>query len=222
MNILYTGAFRFPIGDAASQRVLNNAKILRELGHEVTFISFGGNTQDADKYQDGAYYYQGFKFIISEDIDVRVGNSFKRLLNFFLTGKNSLRILKKKIQEIDVIIAYNPPMYFTSRLMRTCKKNGIYFVSDVTEWFDSNEFPGGKFAPPAWVNNLNMKLTQRRVKNKILISSYLNSFYNSSNNIVLPPLVDSTDPKWSELTRVLPDFDGVRIVYAGTPAKKDL
>ena len=42
MNILYIGAFRLPNLDAAAPRVLNNAKAMREAGHNVKFISWGG------------------------------------------------------------------------------------------------------------------------------------------------------------------------------------
>ena len=220
--IIYTGAFRFPIGDAAAQRVLNNAKILRELGYNVIFVSFGGCFQESDKGEDGNYYYDGFRYIISHDIDLKEYNIVKRIHNFIHTGQRAVKLINEMTDNLYMIIGYNPSMFFTNKIQSLCSKNNISFVADITEWSDSNEFPGGGFAPPAWINNFNMSFTQKKVKNKILISSYLDKFYKSSNNIVLPPLVDSSDMKWSYSSPVLPYFEGVRVIYAGTPGKKDL
>jgi len=221
-TIIYTGAFRFPIGDAAASRVLSNAKVLRELGHNVVFLSWGGVPNVLDKFNDGDFYYHGFRYVNTDDIDVKTENPIKRLYNFFFSGVNALKIIVKMINDVDIVIGYNPPFFFTKKILTICKKYNIPFISDVTEWYNSNELPGGLFAPPAWVNYLNMTLVQKQVKNKIVISSFLDNYYKSSNNIKIPPLVDSNDSKWGDLNSVLPPFDGVRLVYAGSPAKKDL
>ena len=38
MKILYVGGFQLPDKNAAAQRVVNIAKALRDLGHEVIFL----------------------------------------------------------------------------------------------------------------------------------------------------------------------------------------
>lgn len=220
-TIIYTGIFRFPAGDAAAARVFNNAKILKRLGYKVIFISWGGNSHEKDKGPDGNYYYNGFQYLNTKDID-RGGNILKKINNFIFSGSNALKFIKNIIGETDVIIAYDTPLLFTGKIVQLCDKNKIPLIYDVTEWSDSNEFPGGKYAPPYWVNSLNMYLNKKRVKNKIVISSLLNKFYKTSNNIIIPPLVDADEDKWTNLEEVLPAFDGVRIVYAGSPGKKDL
>jgi glycosyltransferase involved in cell wall biosynthesis len=221
-TIIYTGFFRLPIGDAGASRVLNNAKILRDLGHNVIFVSFGGNLQESDKDKDGNYYYEGFRYIVSNDIDIKAKTIFERVYNFFYSGKYALKIINEIKDNIDIIIGYNPTMYFANKILKICTINKIAYISDITEWHDANEFPGNRFAPPAWINDLNMYITQKKVKNKIIISTYLDEFYKNSNNIILPPLIDSNDVKWRDLKPVLPSFDGIRVIYAGTPAKKDL
>jgi glycosyltransferase involved in cell wall biosynthesis len=221
-HILYTGAFRFPAGDAAAARVLNNAKIFRALGFEVTFISWGGNPQQKDIGEDGKFYYEGFSYINTYDLDVKRSNILKRVINHFFAGQNSIKIIQRIIPEADFVIGYNPTMFFTKKVLKLCKAYNAHFVSDITEWYDPNEFPGGRFFPPSWVNELNMRFTQKRVKNKIVISSFLDGYYHSSNNIILPPLVDSSEAKWLDLKSVLPPFDGIRLVYIGSPSRKDL
>jgi glycosyltransferase involved in cell wall biosynthesis len=220
-KILYTGAFRFPMGDAAAPRVLNNAKILRDLGYDVVFISFGGEARDEDKQSDGQYYYQGFRYILSYDIDLPQTNIIKRIIRFVFSGRNALKIINNDLHNVHAIIAYQPSSYFTKKLLAICKNDSIHLISDLTEWYSPNEFPGGAFAPPAWLNDWNMRVTQKRIKNKILISSFLNQYYNTSNNIILPPLTDSKEDKWNICKEVMPKFDGVRIIYAGSPGKKD-
>ena len=221
-NIIYTGAFRFPFGDPAAPRVLNNAKIFKKLGYNVIFICWGGIPQDEDKHEDGSFYYQGFRYINSYDIDIKQNNLIKRIYSFFLYGRNSLKIIEQMINDVAFVIGYNPPMIFSNSILKLCRKNNIPFISDITEWHSSNEFPGGKLALPAWINELNMRFIQKRVGNKIVISSFLYNYYCLSNNILLPPLVDSNEPKWQNNKLKLPYFDGVRLIYAGAPAKKDL
>ena len=63
MRFLYIGAFRFPIGDAAAARVLNNARLIQELGHDVRVLSFGGKKNDT--WQD----YDGVPYLVTSDID---------------------------------------------------------------------------------------------------------------------------------------------------------
>lgn len=221
-KVIYIGAFRFPNGDAAASRVLNNGKIFRDLGYSVDYISWGGVPRVSDKEDDGFYYYQGFKYYNTHDIDKKGLNPLRRIYNFFFAGKNSISLLSELIDKTDIVIAYNPSSYFTKKLKDLCKKYSILYISDITEWNSSEEFPGGQFAPPYWVNEYNMRITQKYVGNKIVISSFLENYYSSSNNIVLPPLIDSNDDKWHNQTSKLPKFNGLRIVYAGTPGRKDL
>ncbi len=221
-TIIYTGAFRFPNGDAASQRVLNNAKIFRELGYTVEFVSWGGTQREEDGHTDGLYYYQGFKYINTDDIDNKDNlNIIKRIDSFFRRGRSSLSFIESKVKQTSIIIAYNPPAYFTEKLQSLCEKENVLFISDITEWYSSDETPGGKFAPPYWISEYNMNVVQKKVQNKIVISSFLDSHFAGSNNIILPPLVDMQDEKWLKNKSVLPVFDGLRIIYAGSPGKKD-
>ena len=225
-SIIYTGAFRFPEGDAASIRVLSNAKILRDLGYNVIFISLGGESRIIDLCDNGYYYYQGFRYINTNEIRRTKLTLVKRLLNFMFMGRKSLKVIEKCISETEIVIGYNPTLYLTKKLMKLCKKHSVKFISDITEWYSTNEFPGGKYLPPSWMNEFNMRYLQKKVLNKIVISSFLDNYYVNSNNLVLPPLVDKEENKWGEYLSVIPDkcleYKAIRIIYAGTPAKKDL
>lgn len=221
-RIIYVGAFRFPNGDAASQRVLNNAKIFKDLGYVIEFISWGGEPRDIDKSDDGFYSYQDFKYLNTYEIDNHTLNPLKRVFNFFFKGNTSLKIILDLINKTDIIIAYNPSFYFTKKIVSLCKKNGVRFISDITEWYASNELPGGRYALPYWISEVNMRSIQKKIKTKIVISNFLNTYYKNSHNIIIPPLVDPAEQKWTSNKRVLPEFDGTRFIYAGSPGNKDL
>ncbi len=222
MKVIYTGAFRFPNGDAASQRVLNNAKIFRELGYSVEFISWGGTQRIEDRCEDGFYYYQGFKYRNTKDIDNKENlGIIGRADSYLRRGRHSLGLIKEMIKDTTFIIVYNPSVYITYKLLSLCKKNNVLCISDITEWYAADELPGGKFALPYWMSEYNMRVVQKRVQNKIVISSFLNKYYSESNNIVLPPLLDNLDEKWIYKRVLLSDCHCIRVMYAGSPGKKD-
>lgn len=217
MKIIYIGAFRLPNLDAAAPRVLNNAKAFRSLGHEVSFISWGGQYREEDLCEDGKYRVCGFEYQISGDLPIK-SSVWERLLTKVIRGKRSINLLKS-MHKPDLIIIYNADFLFTNRIIRYCKNNAIKLVNDINEWFDNNEL----HLQDIVLNYINMTYTQLKVKNKIVISSFLDDYYSRSYNILIPPLCDPEEPKWSIMVddeRIKP-FDGITLIYAGTPGKKD-
>lgn len=218
MNILYVGAFRFPNRDAAGARVLNNAKIFRALGHNVQFLSWGGNYKESDILADGSYAHDGFPYVITQDLDLS-GSLWQKFCKYINRAGKSIKMINEKTPRPDLIIAYNPDFFLTTHLLRYCRKKGIYLANDLTEWYSYDEMPFFE-RPLYWFN---MRCLQKRVRNKILISSKLKDHFGHSNNIKLPPLCDSSDLKWYACVEdhKIGDFDGITFIYAGTPAKKD-
>lgn len=216
MEIVYVGAFRLPNRDAAAARVLSVGKALRDLGHVVTFLSWGGEYAPSHKQADGSYHVNGMHYIITEDLD---GNSFTERINRrFNRGKKSLAIIKSLKEKPDVIITYNVSNGFNKKIIRHCKINGIKLISDLTEWYDNNELKYIDILP----NYINMTHTYRKIKNLISISSFFKDYYNTSHSILLPALTDLSDKKWSTpKNKDIPEYDGVTLIYAGNPAKKD-
>lgn len=218
MNIIYIGAFRLPNFDAAAPRVLNNARAMTLCGHEVSFISWGGKLRESDKGDDGIYRIDGMRYIITGELDLK-GSVISRLYNALRRGDKTMKLLKEMSPKPDVIIMYNSGYGFTKSLLSFCKKYDIKLVNDLTEWYDNKELRFWDIIP----NYLNMLYLQKKVKNKICISSYLNKYYDESNNIVVPPLCDFSEPKWmcSINDERIQAFDGITLIYAGNPAKKD-
>mgnify|MGYP004461967441 FL=1 len=99
-------------------------------------------------------------------------------------GRKSLMLLTQMKSKPDLVIMYNADYWFTRRMLKFCNKHRIKLVNDITEWYDNNELHLTDLIP----NYLNMNFTQHYVKNKIIISSFLDNYYSESHNIILPPL----------------------------------
>ena len=214
MRILYIGAFRLPQFDAAAFRVINNGKALLECGHEVSYISWGGQYLKEEERYDGCHRIHGMKYIITGELDG--GTSFlDRIKSKMQRGVKTMKILKDLDYHPDIIISYNAGWWFTRQLLKFTRENNIKLVNDITEWYDNNEL----HLTDRLLNWVNMNRTQRKVKNKILISSYLDIHYTRENNIIVPPLFDSEQlPKIENPGR---ENDALTFIYAGNPAKKD-
>lgn len=213
MKILYTGAFRFPTGDAAAARVLNIARLLRELGHEVEFLSFG---RDRNNALVGTY--DSFEYCVTEDLEQNA--FFARLRGAFQRGYKAYRMIRKNIKSYDCVIVYNPALFFTIKILRICKCSNVKLVLDATEWYSCNDFIGKYLNITYWLNEINMRYITTKVDNVISITSFLDGHYaKSSNRIVLPPLVDLQENKWKKSENVpITSFPGVTLIYAGNSA----
>jgi glycosyltransferase involved in cell wall biosynthesis len=219
MRILYLGSFRLPNLDAAAPRVLNVAKALREAGHSVSFISWGGRYRESDLCTDGKYRVDGFEYIITNELDPQ-GGFVDKAKSKLTRGNKTKALLKQKVSDIDAIITYNGSL--TRWLLKFTKKHNIKLINDITEWYSYNELKCTDWIPYAF----NMFITQKRVKNKIVISSYLDRFYSTSHNIIIPATCDAFESKWQlnkeYAEQTAGSFDGVTLIYAGNPSRKDL
>lgn len=217
MNILYVGAFRLPNLDAAAPRVLTIAKMLRDTGHKVSFISWGGNLLDGQRRDDGKYYIDDFEYNVSNELAV-LHNPIKMFRQWYTRGFKSISMMEKIIDEFDAVIAYQPGYFFLRKLKTLCQKENKKLIVDLTEWYDNKDLR--LIARP--LNFLNMTWNLKSIKNKILISSSLNKYYNDSHNVVIPATTDASELKWKKKNTItFPEFDGITLIYAGTPTFKD-
>jgi len=71
-----------------------------------------------------------------------------------------------------------------------------------------------------------MRVLNPIIKNTIVISKFLKKYYLSKdcNVLLIPPTVDLGNNKWNFIDNKTEDefSDGVRLVYAGIPGKKDV
>lgn len=226
-KIIYTGAFRFPEGDAASHRVLGIAKALRYNNIETLFCGWENSPRIIDLTAEGIYKYQNFEYYSQDELDFSNKSKVVKLIKYLFRGIKTIKWIEKfiKTNKIDAIIVYNANSYFIYSLHKLCKKNQIKLVCDCTEWYEGKHLPGGSLGIFNADNNFRIRVLYPKVKNIISISSYLHNYFikKKCNSIVVPPLVDLTDEKWKSCkANHNPHNKIFTLIYAGDPGKKDI
>jgi len=192
-TIIYIGNFLFPNGNAAASRVLNNAKILRDLGYYVVFISPSSNEIFKEKiFVDGFIVY-----------NYKHPNTIIQSLYTFTSIKYIVKIINNiGVKKIHSLILYNYSSFNSFKLLNFSKKNNFLLFFDITEWYRYNigKSAGGNFIY-VLVKNIDSEIRMRYLSFKsdgvIVISKYLENYYSKKiNTINLPPLVDLNDSKW--------------------------
>jgi len=210
-NVLYVGGFELPDKNAAAQRVLANGKLFNKLGYDVSFL--GVNTdQKETKNHKKLLNVDNFEF-----------NSWKQEYPksyldwiYFLTDINLVkRIVEDEYNSnLDFIVVYNYPSTALLKLIYYCKKKNIKLVADVTEWYQ----PKGNiiFRIIKGLDSfLRMRILHKKMDGIIAISKYLFEYYEKSNRIQLPPLIDKKSAKWEGIK--LSKCNIRKIVYVGSP-----
>ena len=199
-EIIYVGGFELPDKNAAAQRVLSNAKLLHEMGYKVTFVGISKDMQSAPSEVEGF-----------ESCSVPYPVNTKQWIHQICTFINAEFIRERKP---DYVILYNFPAIASLRLLKTCHKNGIKVIHDVTEWETNHGWTPSDFVRKIDIN-LRMRYCMKRMDGVVAISRYLyDSFKDSTSTILVPPTVDLNDGKWRR-DRELTTGDKVRLVFAG-------
>ena len=225
-KIIYTGAFRFPDGDAAAARVLGVGKALRDAGYEVVFAGWEEHEREQDRRPDGRYAYEGFHYKSQADLRSKPLSPIKRLIRYLYAGENTLNWLSSyQLDDVAAIIVYHGGSLFLSRMALFCKARGIKLIVDCTEWFDPAHLVGGRFGLIRIDEEIRMRYQNVKIGKVLAVSSYLERYYLQRGCDVLrvPPLIDLTEPKWSFPDNIAPSGQNkLKLAYAGTPGKKDL
>ena len=200
-RILYLGGFELPDKNAAALRVMANAKLLREMGHDVYFI---GITKDGVCHRE---VYDGFSCeSIKYPVNVR---DWLRYITTFVTGKTI------SSYDPDYVILYNFPAIASLRILRFCHHNGIKVIHDITEWEQTDGYSARDFIKRA-DTCLRMRYCVKKMDGVIAISRFLYDYYRKkTTTILVPPTVDLKDDKWNQDRNLMPS-GRVRLIYAGS------
>lgn len=209
-TVLYVGGFELPDKNAAAHRVLNNAKILRELGYNIVFC---GVDREISASARSSEIISGF-----ESYPAPYPKSTKQWLKQMLNiGQYSYLI--NNFSDIKIVICYNLHAAPLAKLIRLCRRNNIKIVADCTEWYE-NKF---SFNPVKLIKCIDtflcMRVFQKKCDGMIAISNYLAEYYKKSvkSIMVLPPLVDLSDEKFTFQTPKT-ENDVPTFVYSGSPS----
>lgn len=209
-KILYIGGFELPDKNAAAQRVMANALLLREMGFEVSFIGISKDINNAPKLVNG---------FVSNPVPYPVGT--KQWIYQVLKFIDLDSIIRYKP---DYVVLYNFPAIASLRILKACHKYGIKVIHDVTEWECNNRWKLSDFMRKFDIY-LRMHYCLKKMDGIIAISRYLYNYYKEyTNTILVPPTVDLTNPKFCRSRNLVASKDRLKLIYAGSvgkAAKKD-
>ena len=212
-TIVYVGGFELPDKNAASHRVLSNAKALRELGYNVIFIDIDRSLNANFKIMETKRIIQGF------DCWSNCYPKTSKQWITYLTNINSIKLVNGKYDNVKAIIAYNYQGIALYNLKKFCKRNNIAIIADCTEWYDIKGTNIIFKTIKGLDSFIRMRVVQKRLDGLIVISSYLEDYYKKYvKTIRIPPLVDLNEPKWNMVNPNVAD-DKLKLVYTGSPGK---
>jgi len=209
-SILYIGGFELPDKNAAAHRVLNNAKIMRELGYEVIFISVNKNLPFNSSIMDTKKLIEGFTswFIPYPDT--------KAQWIHYLSSIKDFTAVAARCTDLKAVICYNFQAIAFVRTMKYCRRNDIKVMADCTEWYSTKGSSLAYKILKGLDSFLRMRFIHKRLDGLMVISKYLESYYIKNKNLIrMPPLVDLEEEKWRPGSG--PGGGPVKFVYAGNP-----
>ncbi|USK38703.1 glycosyltransferase [Cytobacillus firmus] len=212
-TILYIGGFELPDKNAAAHRVLNNGKVLRELGYRVVFIDVDRKLTYETDVLDTKKNVQGF-----DCWSLAYPKSSKQWIHY-LGNVDFLENIVREYDDIKGIICYNYQALAFMKIKKFCKNNNLKILADCTEWY-STKGTNLYFKLIKGLDSfVRMRILQKRLDGIIVISRYLETYYKDCKNIIyIPPLVDHSEEKWNVKVPEYQD-DRIHIVYAGSPGR---
>jgi len=205
-TVLIIGTFEMPDKDAAAIRVTGIAMALTNAGYQV--VLQGRNKAEILEY----HKFYSFQY---KDRPRWSKTGYYSDIQYVIDTINEIGVDK-----VVAIIAYHYPAIAMMKLLKHCNKSGIKLISDNTEWYQYKLLMSGGNRELEYANFLlRMKWANIKVKNIIAISSFLYDYYQSRNcNVERVPILSFENSNNRLLSRT---WNSIRLVYCGSPAKKD-
>lgn len=201
-RIVYLGGFELPDKNAAAQRVMANAKLLRKMGFDVSFIGISKDIEKAPRIVEGC---------VSNPVPYP--GSVKQWVHQIFSFIDSSEIIARKP---DYVVLYNFPAIASLKIFNACHKHGIKVIHDLTEWESASGWSPRQIIRKLDIN-LRMRYCMKKMDGVIAISKYLYDYYkDNTTTILVPPTVDLQNPKFFR-NRDFSSSDKItRLVYAGS------
>lgn len=200
--VLYIGGFELPDKNAAAQRVIANARLLSDMGYEVSFI---GVSKDIEHAPSMVFDFKSAPV----KYPLTISQWCHQIIEF---------IDFKVIQDYhpDYVVLYNFPSIASLRILRKCHKLGIKVIHDLTEWEEAKGWKPRDVIRKIDIN-LRMRYCMKKMDGVIAISRYLYDYYRRYTKCILvPPTVDLENQKFNRNRDLEKKNSGIRLVYAGS------
>ena len=223
-TVIIAGRFCFPEGDPASARVLGMAHALRLAGYEPLIGSGASHAREADRQSDGSYRYQGIQYSALDDAGAHSVFLVGKLRKYWDLGRRTADWVRSQdLSGCSAFVSTGGYTHLHLRLFPHLRRLGIPYVVDCGDWFGIRHTPGlGRF-----LQGPNTELANRvlnvQAGHIIAISKFFEDYYakRGCQVVRVPPVVDLCDTKWSLRARLRSPCPTLRLVYAGTPGRKD-
>ena len=219
-KIVYFGDIGIP-NSASAIHIYNRAKLLRNLGIEVHVVCMiPKNKEKIENDEIIRYHYlppikgKGKIRGIRWNIDLIFANeTYSPMIKMIEDLKPDAIIL----YEVNSIILQNKVRNF-------CKKNNIKIIIETTEWMEIGKERSISANLIVWQKDIQKKYIDKKCKNIIAISTFLEEHYKSQkcNVVRIPPLFSKIiSEKDVKRVKDVRNNANVRLIFAGSLSSKD-
>lgn len=207
-TILLVSIYHFPEGDAGSVRTFNMALALQRLGFRVVVIGMGNNMQP---FKERIYNHVRYYTLKTE-------NRFSSYAFFLFRLIRLIKKIGKKEDICAIILGTSFPDVLIG-LQLYCSMYNLLLIKDVVEWYSPQQFRLGSFSLQYILKNVENKYLLSKKTHIISISRYLHNYFSCKGyvSVRIPIFFDCNDVVY----RIKSRSTKLRIVYAGSPGKKD-
>ncbi|MGI5215892.1 glycosyltransferase [Plantactinospora sp. CA-290183] len=221
--VALVGPFLFPWGQPGSRRVYGMARSLAAAGYDVVVASGEEGPSTPTRLDEvdgpGSVHYLG----LGEIPSAQAGRLARSVQWFLRWGQRTVHWLDAQPTRPSHVLVAGGDAPYMVHLRRWCRRNAIPLVADVVDWYSPRQMRGGVLGPPHLSAKAALRYYYPRCDGIIAVSSFLERHYRNRGSRVLrvPPTLDVQN------LPVHPRRDGtgapeLRLVYAGTPGRKDL
>lgn len=210
MNIVYIGNLDFTRQNACTRRVIGCAKAIVAGGlYKVSIIGYSSGVETLKVDEFNVYSTE------------RGSSKVSKAFNLYTRGSQTVTLLKQ-IADIHAVVIYGicPSIYMP--VYRYCRKNNIKVISDMIEWYDTDNF---NCVRRYLVTNFITK-TVLKSDGIIAISSYLDNYYkDNGKKTIRVPLLKYGYTQIENSSEVNLEHFGneyINLIYAGTAGRKDM
>ena len=218
-DCLLVGAFKFPHGDAPSNRMLSLAKTFRAAGYRPLIVNDGPGPPGATITPGRLASCDGVDYIsLPQRSGGRAARAVQRTARPLRISRavHRLGLERRQLRWVCVVSGlYTMSMHAALRF-----RLGARILVDVHERHDVSQFPK-RWRDPYFLRHRYTAWIATRLPAKVLvISEHLRDrFSQRKDTLVLPPAVDVDE--YSARVPRNPQ-DPMRFLYAGSPGRKDL
>ncbi|MDP3306593.1 MAG: glycosyltransferase [Erysipelotrichaceae bacterium] len=210
MQILIISYNNFPGGDAGAVREYSLSKLFESLGHKVTIFTMGKGDSGIKNQYKGIEYYS---------LRVAAHSLIGKIKNYIDYSNRLSKELSSVDHKIDAILVVNIPVNALQMVKHYAKMNNCLLIHDSVEWYSPDQFKLRYFSPSFIIKELYNRVLINNQFRVIAISRYLQEHFLKRGLLVerIPIVFPTNEISYEKICC----FDKLKLLYAGSPGKKD-